>query len=53
MSDITENKEASERWIRINPFIAALREHLNVNLNRNKPTILKWDVLEKRKMKMM
>ena len=36
MSDITENKGASERWVGINPFIAALGEHLNVKLNRNK-----------------
>ena len=37
-SDITETNGASERWVRINPFNAALREHLNVKLNRNKKT---------------
>ena len=35
---ITEKKGASERWVRINPFIAALREHLNFKLNKNKKT---------------
>ena len=29
---------ASERWFSINPFIAALREHLNIKLSRNKKT---------------
>ena len=29
---------ASERWFSINPFIAALREHLNITLSRNKKT---------------
>ena len=38
MSGITENKGASERWVRINPFIAAVHEHLNVKLNKNKKT---------------
>ena len=38
LSGITENKGASERWVRINPFIAALHEHLNVKLNKNKKT---------------
>ena len=38
LSGITENKGASERWVKINPFIAALREHLNVKLNKNKKT---------------
>ena len=36
LSGITDNKGASERWVKINPFIAALREHLNVKLNENK-----------------
>ena len=38
LSEITANKGASERWVRINPYIAALREHLNVKLNKNKKT---------------
>ena len=38
LSDIIENKGASERWVGINPFTAALREHLNVKLNRSKNT---------------
>ena len=38
LSGITENKGASERWVKINPFIAALREDLNVKLNKNKKT---------------
>ena len=38
LSEITANQGASERWVRINPYIAALREHLNVKLNKNKKT---------------
>ena len=38
LSEITANKGASERWVRINPSIAALREHLNVKLSKNKKT---------------
>ena len=54
LSGITENKGASERWVRINPFIAALRDHSNVKLNKNKKhMILKWGAPEKKKMKKM
>ena len=38
LSGITDNKDASERWVRTNPFIAAHHEHLNVKLNKNKKT---------------
>ena len=41
MSGITENKGANERWVRINPFIAAVHEHLNATLNKNKK---KYDI---------
>ena len=54
LSGITENKGTSERWVRINPFIVALRDHLNVKLNKNKKhMILKWGAPEKKKMKKM
>ena len=38
VSEITASKGASERWVRIYPYIAALRDHLNVNFNKNKKT---------------
>ena len=38
LSRITENKGANERWVRINPFITALCEHVNAKLNKNKKT---------------
>ena len=38
LSEITANKGASERWVRINPYIDALRAHLNVNFSKNKKT---------------
>ena len=38
LSGIIENKGASKRWPRMNSFIAALRDHLNAKLNKNKKT---------------
>ena len=34
--DIIENNRASKILVRINPFIAAFPEQLNIKLNRNK-----------------
>ena len=49
LSEITANKGASERWVRINPYIAALREHLNVKLNKNKKTYIEMGCFRKEK----
>ena len=54
LSGITENKGVSERWVRINSFIAAHHERLNVKLNKNKKhMILKWGAPERVSMKKM
>ena len=34
MSGVTENKGASEKWIQINHFLAALKQHLDLKLHR-------------------
>ena len=35
LSRVTEKKGTSERWVRINHFIAVLRKHLDVKLGKN------------------
>ena len=34
LSGVTENKDASERWMRINHFLAALKQHLDLKIQR-------------------
>ena len=34
LSGGTENKDASERWMRMNHFLAALKQHLDLKIQR-------------------
>ena len=34
LSDVTENKGASEKWMRINHFLAALKQNLDLKIQR-------------------
>ena len=35
LSGVTENKDASERWMQINRFLTALKQHLDLKIQRD------------------